>query len=216
MGRSGQIKVQLFVEGYTEKHYLEQLKKKENVKIEYETVNVKGGGYSAMLSQIKKVSDLGFLAKIIILDYDLARNEPTEKVNFGKIVDYCRGKNKHGRIPYILIANNFDFEYFACLHSKSYHDSDTSKFIIQRYGYKCIEDFKSDTKVYDKLNSNGSSYQIARNTLKKQSKKTLVENNCKITHNGLNIKIINTKLSYFPEADTYKNTNMEDLLKIIL
>lgn len=216
MDKSGQIKIQLIVEGNTEIHYFKQLKKKENIKLEYEIVNVKGGGYSAILSRLKKESDLGFLAKAIILDYDLARDKPGEKLSFKKLVLYCIDKNKYGRIPYILIASNFDFEYYACLHSKKYHNTDTSKFILDNFGYKCIEDYKSDAKVYDKLNNNGNSYVVARNALRKQTNQTVVSNSCRLTQNGLNIKITNNKLLYTSEADTYMNSNMEDLLKIIL
>lgn len=45
MDKKAQIKIQLIVEGETEIHYFQQLKKKENIKITYEEVNVKGGGY---------------------------------------------------------------------------------------------------------------------------------------------------------------------------
>lgn len=210
------IKIQLLAEGNTEVNYFKSLRVKEKLKILYKEVNVRGGGYLNFLKLVKKESDLGYLAKVILLDYDLAREKEGEKKNFKILLDYCIDKNRHGRIPYILIVNNYDFEYFACLHSSKYNNQDTSQFIIDTYKYKSIEDYKSDEGIYDKLNNNGNSYQHAINTLNKQKKNTVISNNCELTKKGSIPVIKNKKIIYVPEADTYKNSNILDFLNLIL
>lgn len=216
MAREPQIKIQLLAEGNTEVNYFRSLRMKENLKITYREVNVKGGGYLNFLKQVKKEADLGYLAKVILLDYDLAREKEGEKKNFKNLLDYCIEKNRHGRIPYILIVNNYDFEYFACLHSSKYNNQDTSQFIIDTYKYKSIEGYKSDEGIYDKLNSNGNSYQQAISTLERQKKKTVISNKCELTKKGSIPIITNKQIIYVPEADTYKNSNILDFLNLIL
>ncbi|HAU84452.1 MAG TPA: hypothetical protein DCW90_02760 [Lachnospiraceae bacterium] len=210
------IKIQLLAEGNTEVNYFKSLRMKENLKISYKEVNVRGGGYLNFLRQIKKESDLGYLAKVILLDYDLARENGGEKKNFKTLLEYCIEKNRHGRIPYILIVNNYDFEYFACLHSSKYNNQDTSQFIIDTYKYKSIEDYKGDEGIYDKLNSNGNSYQHAINILNEQKKKTVISNDCELTEKRSIPIIKNKQIIYVPEADTYKNSNILDFLNLIL
>ncbi len=216
MGRQAQSNIRLIVEGETEINYFEQMKKRENLKIIYKEVKVGGGGYSSVLQALKKDSDYGYIAKVIILDYDRARNADGERKCFKELVDYCNRKNNHGAIPYFIIANNFDFEYYACLHSKQYKNQETSKFIIDHYKYKTIAEFKSDKKVFEKLNKDESSYTNARAMLKNQAKLTVVLNQYEMSQKGLNIKIVNKGILYHPEADTYKNSNMDEFLSMIL
>lgn len=207
MGKVSEIKIQLFAEGDTEFNYFKSLRTKKNLKITYKEVNVGGGGYKNVISKMKKESDMGYLAKVVIVDYDLAREKEGERQNFKNLVDYCISKNKNGRIPYILVVNNYDFEYFSCLHSSDYKNQDTTKFILDKYSYKTLEEYKSDTKLYDKLNSDGNSVLIALEALNnqncKQRRQTVVSNSCAISQKGIEIKITNAKIIYTPEADTF-------------
>jgi hypothetical protein len=174
MTREGKLKLKLFVEGYTEENYFKKLRKNNNVEITYREINMEGGGYTNFLEEIRKSSDLGFIAVFIVVDLDKYINETNQKKPFDELVQYCKRKNKNGRIPYFLIASNKDFEYFACSHCEKYKDSDTSAYITKNFKYKCLEDFKADEKVYEFLNSNSRTYNNAISKIK--SKKPYIAN----------------------------------------
>ena len=95
MTREGKLKLRLFVEGYTEENYFKKLRKNNNVEITYKEINMEGGGYTNFLEEIKKTSDLGFIAVFIVVDLDKYICEINQKKPFEELVKYCHNKNKN-------------------------------------------------------------------------------------------------------------------------
>ena len=63
----------IFCEGDTEYNYTEKMRKKQGVELVLKPINMRGGGYSNFLRQIKKESQTNYLAKFIIVDADRIR-----------------------------------------------------------------------------------------------------------------------------------------------
>ena len=213
MNREGKLKLKLFVEGYTEENYFKNLRKNNDVEITYKEINMEGGGYTSFLEEIKKSSDLGFLAVFVVIDLDKYICEPNQKKSFEELVMYCKRKNKNGRIPYFLVASNRDFEYFACSHCKNYKDSDTTAYITRNFKYKSLEDFKADEKIYEFLNSNSRSYNNA--IIKIKSKKPYISNEYIKDNKKLDKLIKIKKTNIFEEALCYLHSNLYEFFDII-
>jgi hypothetical protein len=213
MIRKGKLKLKLFVEGDTEENYFKKFRKNNNVEIIYKEINLGGGGYTSFLKEIKKSSDRGYVATFIIIDLDRFINEPSQNKPFEELVKYCRRQNKNGRIPYFLIATNRDFEFFACSHCKDYKDSHTTAYIINKFDYPSLDEFKSDKKLYEFLNSNSRSFENAINKIK--GRKPYISNIYKKEINGIDItiKVKNTIIS--EEALCYYHSNIYELINII-
>lgn len=208
MSRELKKKLKLFVEGDTEENYFKQLKEKNNLDITYKPVNLRGGGYSNFIREIIKSGDLGFIAVFVIVDLDKIDEE---KENFFRLYAYCKEKNKKGKVPYFLIGTNKDFEFFSCCHSPKYTGQSTDQFIKKEYGYKSVEEFKGDKKIYEVLNKGERSYKVALDKLK--HKKPYICNQYKLEKKDMQIKIIDTGL--FEDALSYPHSNMQELFEII-
>lgn len=205
-------RLRLFVEGKSEKNYFDQYGKKVDIEFVIEPIDMKGGGYSNFLQRIKEKGYQGCTAVIIIIDLDKI---DSDKASFEKLVKYCKTQNKTKGcpVPYILLGSYEDFEYFACCHSKDYKNGDTSKFIINNYKYKCVDDFKADDKIYDFLNKGNKSFENACNVTSKRSSYF----NNKIELKGKNGDIT-IKLSDFnvnEDIRNSKNCNLHEFFKLI-
>lgn len=62
----------VFCEGDTEYHYIDEMRRQKKLSIALKLVNMKGGGYSNFLEQIKIDGTANCLAKFIIIDGDRA------------------------------------------------------------------------------------------------------------------------------------------------
>lgn len=211
MSRYIKPRIRLFVEGKTEDNYFKELAKTLNLDFSIETIDMNGGGYSNFLNQIKKKGQLGCTFIFIIIDLDKVCDD---KKNFSKLVKYCNEQNKRVDVPYFLIGNYKDFEYFACLHSNEYKEGDTKYFIINKFNYKNIDSFKSNNKIFNFLNSNGRSYENAINKISK--KQAYIYNEYKpVNKNGGDIVAKNIKIKINDNLENIKNSNMNDLFNII-
>lgn len=209
MIKVGKSRIKLFVEGDTEEYYFSELRKSNEVEIIYKEVNLNGGGYTSFLNELKKSSEFGFVAFFIVIDLDRFVDDPGQKEPFEKLIEYCRSKNKHGRIPYFLIATNRDFEYFACCHCKNYKDTDTSTYILKKFNYPSISDFKSDKRIFEYLNRNIRSTKYAIERIKRR--KPFISNIYKRECKGLDLSIKINKTELNPEALTYYHSNIGEL-----
>ena len=117
MSRRITKRIKILVEGKTEENYFKGFKEQPELKLYIKTVNMNGGGYSNFLKQLKKEGETGFLAIFIIIDLDKAL---IEKKALEELIKYCDAKNKHSIVPYFLIGNNKDFEFFVCCHCPNY------------------------------------------------------------------------------------------------
>ena len=159
----------------------------ENLSIVMKPVNMEGGGYSNFLEQVKTDGTANCLAKFIIIDGDRAIKESGEKKNLRELLEYCILQNRSGRIPHFLIVNYPDFEYIACLHTPKYKGQNVARYISKEWGYKSLDEFKTDKKVYHVLNTNGNSHTLMLSSLKKDN--CFVINEYKINNKQYEVKI---------------------------
>ena len=107
----------VFCEGDTEYNYIDEMRRQKRLSIALKPVNMKGGGYSNFLEQVKIDGTTNCLAKFIIIDGDRAVMEEGEKNNLRDLLEYCILQNRSGRIPHFLIVDYPDFEYIEVISS---------------------------------------------------------------------------------------------------
>lgn len=200
----------VFCEGDTEHNYIDEMRRLKKLSITLKPVNMRGGGYSNFLEQIKTDSGTNCLAKFIIIDGDRAVADAGERKNLRELLDYCILQNKSGRIPHFLIVDYPDFEYIACLHTPNYKDQNVAQYIVKEMGYKSIDEFKSDKKIYNVLNTNGSSHDLMLSLLRKE--------NCFIINEfSVDQKLYEIKISTTYDWDKLgrKGSNINEFFKVI-
>lgn len=149
-------KVIVFCEGDTEYNYITDAKKCIDFDLNIKPVDMNGGGYSNFLKIIQKQANDNCIMKFIIVDGDRISNDNGEKKAFLELIQYCKNENKkstNGERPYIIIVNNPNFEYVACLHCCEYKAQDLQKFIKENLTHQDLDAFKKDKNVYNKLNN---------------------------------------------------------------
>ena len=145
----------IFCEGDTEHNYFEYIRKNKKVSLTIRPINMKGGGYASFLEKIEGDANSNCLAKFIVIDGDRALTVRGEKEVLLKIINYCKMQNSSKRIPHILIIDFPDFEYVACLHTFSFKGQNVEQYIKKELGYKDIDDFKADDKLFKVLVESG-------------------------------------------------------------
>lgn len=186
------------------------MRRQKRLSIALKPVNMKGGGYSNFLEQVKTDGATNCLAKFIIIDGDRAIAEEGEKKNLRELLEYCMLQNRSGRIPHFLIVNYPDFEYIACLHTPKYKGQNVVQYITRELGYKSVDEFKADEKVYRVLNTNGNSYSIMLSLLR--------EENCFIINRySINKKLYEIKIStsYDWEKLGKKGSNINEFFEVV-
>lgn len=213
MTRKGKLKVKVFVEGHSEVNYFKEFKTHTDSNIAYKEINLKGGGYSSHLKEVRKSSDLGYAAVFIVVDLDLLVNNSSEEKNFYKLLDYCKQKNKSGKIPYFILGSNQSFEYFECMHCPNYKSTPTESYIKRIFGYDSSNDFKSDSKKYEFLNSKGRTYQNA--VVRMRRVKCFIENDISVTKKKMDYLIKHNNTSINEEALTHLHSNIYELFDLL-
>lgn len=186
------------------------MRRQKKPSIALKLVKMKGGGYSNFLEQVKINGTTNCLAKFIIIDGDRAVMENGEKKNLRELLEYCILQNRSGRIPHFLIVDYPDFEYIACLHTPKYKGQDAAQYIIKQLGYKSIDEFKADKKVYNVLNTNGNSYALMLSLLKKEN--CFVINNYSINKKQYEIK---NSTIYDWEKLGRKGSNINEFFEVL-
>lgn len=200
----------VFCEGSTEHHYIDEMRRQKKLTITLKLVNMEGGGYRNFLEQVKTDGTTNCLAKFIIIDGDRAIAEEGEKKNLRELLDYCILQNKTGRIPHFLIVNCPDFEYIACLHTPKYKGQNVAQYLIKELGYKSVEAFKANAKVYHALNTNGNSYEHMISLLKKE--------NCFVVNKySINKKLYEIKVSTTCDWEKLgrKSSNINEFFEVV-
>ena len=180
----------VFCEGDTEYNYIDEMRRQKKLSIALKPVNMRGGGYSNFLEQIKTDGTTNCLAKFIIVDGDRAIADESEKKKLRELLEYCVLQNKNERIPHFLIVDSPDFEYIACLHTPKYKGQSVAQYIVKELGYKNVDEFKANEKVYNVLNTNGNSYERMLSSLKKDN--CFVINSYSISKKQYEIKVSST------------------------
>ena len=186
------------------------MRRQKRLSIALKPVNMKGGGYSNFLEQIKMDGTANCLAKFIIIDGDRAVTEDGEKKNLRELLEYCILQNRSGRIPHFLIVDYPDFEHIACLHTPKYKGQNVAQYIIKELGYESVDEFKADEKVYNVLNTNGNSYALMLSLLRKEN--CFVINNYSISKKQYDIKI---STIYDWEKLGRKGSNINEFFEVI-
>lgn len=200
----------VFCEGDTEYNYIDEMRRQKRLSIALKPVNMKGGGYSNFLEQVKTDGTTNCLAKFIIIDGDRAVVEDGEKKNLRELLEYCILQNRSGRIPHFLIVDYPDFEYIACLHTQKYKGQNITQYIIKELGYKSVDEFKADEKVYNVLNANGNSYALMLSLLRKEDR--FVINNYSISKKQYEIK---TSTIYDWKKLGRKGSNINEFFEVV-
>lgn len=65
------------------------MRRQKRLSIALKPINMKGGGYSNFLEQVKIDGTTNCLAKFIIIDGDRAVMEEGEKKNLRELLEYC-------------------------------------------------------------------------------------------------------------------------------
>lgn len=187
------------------------MRRQTKLSIALKSVNMKGGGYDNFLEQVRTDGTANCLAKFIIIDGDRAVTEDSEKKNLEKLLEYCILQNQSGRTPHFLIVDYPDFEYIACLHTPNYKRQNIAQYISKELGYKSVDAFKADKKVYSVLNTNRNSYSLMLSSLKKENR--LVINNYSINKKLYEIKISTTL--YNEEKLGRKGSNINEFFEVV-
>jgi hypothetical protein len=204
-------KFEVFCEGDTEYNYINHMRRNQGVEISIRPINMKGGGYSNFLNEVKTKGQVNCLARFIIVDADRIKSNSGEDAAFARLLEYCRQQNKKKAVPCFLILNNPDFEYVACLHADSFSGQASEKFIRESMGFKSISDFKRKEDVYEFLTSGGYRYENLLARLK-GSRRALF--NCYIVkRKSFDVEI---KTTIFNKADLVaRGSNIDEFLDII-
>ena len=159
----------VFCEGDTEYNYIDEMRRQKRMSISIKPVNMKGGGYSNFLEQIRMDGTQNCLAKFIIIDGDRAIAQEGEKKKLRELLEYCILQNQNGRTPHFLIVDYPDFEYIACLHTSKYKGQNVAQYIVNALGYKSVDEFKADKKVYNVLNTHENTSERMLSLLRKEN-----------------------------------------------
>lgn len=200
----------VFCEGDTEYNYIDEMRQQKKLSITLRPVNMKGGGYSNFLEQVKTDGTTNCLAKFIMIDGDRAVTDDSEKKNLRELLEYCILQNQSGRIPHFLIVDYPDFEYIACLHVPKYKGQDTAQYICKELGYRNVNEFKADKKVYTVLNTGKNSYSLMLSFLRK--------NNCFVVNNySINKKQYEIKASTIYDWENLgrKGSNINEFFEVV-
>lgn len=200
----------VFCEGDTEYNYIDEMRRQKRLSIAIKPVNMKGGGYSNFLEQVKTDGTTNCLAKFIIIDGDRAVVEEGEKKNLRELLEYCILQNQSGRIPHFLIVDYPDFEYIACLHTPKYKGQNIAQYIVKELRYNSVDEFKADDKIYNVLNTNENSSDRMISMLRKEN--SFIVNKYSIKKNLYEIKI---STSYDWEKLGRKGSNINEFFEII-
>lgn len=186
------------------------MRRQKRLSISLKPVNMKGGGYSNFLEQIKTDGTTNCLAKFIIIDGDRAIMDDSEKKNLQELLEYCILQNQSGRIPHFLIVNYPDFEYIACLHTPKYKGQNVTQYIIKELKYRSVDDLKADGKIYNILNTKECSYALMLSSLKK-------ENCFIINHYAINKKLYEIKISTIFDWEKLgrKGSNINEFFEVL-
>jgi hypothetical protein len=201
----------IFCEGDTEYNYIDKMRKNQGVELILKPINMHGGGYSNFLNKIKTEAQSNYLAKFIIVDGDRISSVPGELANFKNLLEYCKIQNRKGNTPHFIIVDNPDFEYVACLHSPEYKGQDVHKFIQTAFGIKDMGDFKSNTEIYNLLNSGNLSCHRMVDVIRGREK--FLKNEYDIKKSRFEITIKETVIDM--DLLSRRNSNIEEFFDVI-
>lgn len=205
----------VYCEGKTERHYIDGLRRwlhecNPSSRVKIKSVEIKGGGYGAILNILKKEPDSNCMARIVLLDFDRYKNVEGEAAFFRKLVDYSKTSYKKA-VPCILVVSNENFEYALCCHDACYNEIDSTTFLCKSWGYRNLDDCKADERIWDKAHAENRGHEWVMKRM--EGKSLVVENDIDIKHSKTAIKL---KQVRFDEALYHiRGVNLKDLFDLV-
>ena len=202
---------EIFCEGDTEYRYFEGMRTRQSVELALRPINMKGGGYASFLKELKTKGQVNCVARFIIVDGDRIVQHAGEARAFAELVDYCREQNQKGGIPCIIILNNPNFEFVACLHAENYAGQPVERFIRDVMGFDDLAAFKKKEDIFSFLNMNGYSfgYVIAR---MRGAPKPLYH---RYTIKRMTVSVEVKETVYPAEEATFRGSNLDEFFDVI-
>ncbi len=204
--RNKNKRIKVFVEGDSEKYYFDSLKRVNKYMLTIECTNLKGGGYTDFVNELKKHSPQGYVATFLILDLDKYQDKSEERPKFDELQKYCNQRNENDE-PTFMFGNYRDIEVFFAHHYEDYKNRDAKKFLSKKFS---TEYNKADSKIYEKLNKGNSSYTIANKRLK--TIKTAIKNEYDISDRNFEWK--NT-IKFDDKKLNVNNSNIFEMFQIL-
>lgn len=201
----------VFCEGDTEYNYINEMRRQLKLSIALKPINMKGGGYTNFLDNIRVDSNTNCVAKFIIVDGDRAIDYVNEEYQLRKLLEYCIIQNKSGRTPHFLIVNCPDFEYIACLHIPAYRGKNVAQFIVNQLGYRNVDEFKADKNVYNVLNTRGNSIEVMLSSLRSTNR--FIQNKYTFNKRTLSIAVETT---YNWDKLGYQGSNINEFFEMVM
>ena len=209
-------RIVVYCEGQTEKHYMNGLrawlaKKDPSTKVKIETVDIKGGGYKAVLNKLRVEPDSNCIARLVVVDFDRYINIPEEREAFKQLLAFsCLSVRR--QVPVVLVVSNANFEYPLCCHDRKYQSGDTAAFLESEWGYGKLDDVKADEGIWRKAHEQGRSHDAAIRALAKRPE--LIRNDLKITKSTFSVNL--SKVEFDEDCVSAQCSNMKDLFRIVL
>ncbi|MCI8366268.1 MAG: RloB domain-containing protein [Eggerthellaceae bacterium] len=168
----------VYCEGQTELNYVRGLKRwlksvEPSLDIMLDPTDVKGGGYSVMLDKIRTAPDSNCIARIVLIDFDRYKKHAGERPVLRSILAVSRASIRKN-VPVVVIVSNESFEYVICCHDEKYNDADPATFLCREWGYRSLNECKSDDRIWEKCCKGSRSIHVALELLR--GKPSIVRN----------------------------------------
>ena len=202
-------KLLVLCEGQTEYNYYDHYRKNQSLSFSFKPVDVAGGGYLKMLTELKKTSPQGVMARFVLLDMDRYFNHVEEQQVLTNIFNYISAQNKNGN-PVFLILSNPDFDRFVLLHDNNFTGNINA--FLPNVGYHNINELKADQDIYEKFNNQKTGRSVQNALRRLCSLKPPVENQFSYTKKSFtfsNTLIVNN--NFFVN----KTSNIIDLYNVV-
>ncbi len=205
----------IYCEGKTEKRYVDGLRQwvratnpAANVKIK--TIDYKGGGYGAILNMLRKEPDSNCIARIVLLDFDRYRGVEGEAAVFKRLVEYSEA-SKNKAVPCILVVSNPSFEYTLCCHDPSYKETNAAAFLLESWGYRNLDDYKSDEHIWDKAHTEGRDHVHVKERM--QGRDLVLSNEIEASCSRIGIRL--RRVRFDDSNEQIRGVNLGDLFAAV-
>lgn len=208
--------VLVYCEGKTEKRYIDGLRQWARTldlgaRVKIKAVDVKGGGYGAILNMLRKEPDSNCVARVVLLDFDRYRGVQGEDAIFNQLVAYSKASMRKA-VPCILVVSNANFEHALCLHDTGYHESGSAaSFLLENWGYRNLNDCKSDERIWEKAHAGDRDH--AHIVERMRGRKLVLTNKIEASRSKIDIKLKDVRFDV--GCEHILGTNLGDLFKVL-
>ena len=207
--------VLVYCEGKTEKHYIDGLRRwahtvDHGARVRIKAVDIKGGGYGAILNMLRKEPDSNCVARVVLLDFDRYRGVQGEDAIFNQLVAYSKASMKKA-VPCILVVSNASFEHALCFHDAGYSESNAASFLLENWGYRNLDDCKADERIWEKAHAGERDH--AHMMERMCGRKLVLTNDIEAGRSKIDIKLKDVQFDV--GCEHILGTNMGDLFKVL-